>query len=140
MLNSKKSRKGAIGAAVLAGVLAVSGYALTDVLGVPADSHAGDGTEAIENVVATNVHYTLNGTDPSVVDSIEFALAPGVASGGAVWVQPVSTGATITAGSTAGAWYSCDITTVTAPVCATTGAATPLAAADIDQVRVVAAD
>lgn len=135
---SKKTRRGLIGAVLLAGALTIGGYALTDVLVVPADSHAGDGQDAILQLTATNFHYSLNTTNPANVDSIDFDLDDNLLASGTVYVQP---------DSVAGTWYECVITgTVNGvaaadnhPVCDTT-AGTQLAAVDIDQVRVVAAD
>lgn len=151
---SGKKKAGIIGAAALIAVLSLSGFAMTDVIGVPSDSHAGDGQAPIENEVVTNVHYSLDTTDASTVDSIDFdMLHPLMASpGGSIFTQPVSAGAVVAGGqhanSTAGAWYACLISgtvngisaTPTHPVCVTTTALTPLKAVDIDQVRVVAAD
>jgi len=134
MPSIKKTRRGVIGASVLAGVLAVGGYALTDTLVTPTNSHAGDGTNAVENLTASSVHYALNALDPSKIDAITFVLKDTatatntVAAGGAVYVQP--DGAT---------WYTCDITGAPNVSCDTTGSG-GLAASAVTQVRVVAAD
>jgi len=146
----KKAKRGALGAALLAALLAIAGFALTDQITIPQDSHAGDGTEIVEAMTVTDAHYGLLTADPSQVVAAEFDLDVPIAAGGAVWIQPVSEGATPVDGSTAGHWYQCALTgtvsvdgvdytaTASHPVCDTSG--TPLAAIDIDQVRVVAAD
>jgi hypothetical protein len=128
MPSTKKTRRGVIGAVVLAGVLAAGGYALTDAVGVPSTSHAGDGQSAVETLTATAVHYGLNASNPANVDSVAFTLDHAVAAGGSAFVQPDGTN-----------WYACDTSGGTAITCNTT-VGTQLTAANVTQVRVVAAD
>jgi len=150
MLASKKTKRGVIGAVVLAGVLAVSGFAMTDVLVAPLLSHAGDGTGTIENETATAMHYVLNTTNADQIDAVQFTLSHALLAGGTAYIQPVTTG---NAGNAASVkfWYSCVTSgtvsgltaSTTAPVCDTskaTYATNYLLAVDVDQTRVVAAD
>lgn len=133
IMEKKNRRKGlgAVAGILLAISLVVGGFALTNAITIPTDSNVGDGAEDVTDLVVTNVDYTLNTTDPDVVDAIEFDIAP--ALNGTltpkVYVQP---------DSVAGTWYDCDVTNTAHPVCDTTGIR--LEALAIDKVRVVAAD
>lgn len=165
MLASKKTKRGVIGAIVLAGVLAVGGYAYTNVIVVNDLSNSGDGTDNVSDLsvdddtiawtddnagtgadVATQVVF-----DATAGGSLSNASATGTASILATtvaYVQPVSSGADTTpagtgGGSTAGAWYSCTTPGGSATAtftCDTTTGGTPLKFVDIDQFRVVVHD
>jgi hypothetical protein len=88
---------------------------------VPA-TKAGDGSGAVSGYTITSVVYTLNGTDPSTLDSVSFDVG---AAATQVEVQLVASGS----------WYSCTLNTGTVWDCTTTG----LNVSTIDQLRVVAA-
>ena len=85
MLASKKTKRGVIGAVVLAGVLAVSGYAATNVLTFgdgtePEATVAGHGSAVVEVMNVIDVDYTLDATDKTQVDTVTFTLSTGLTS------------------------------------------------------------
>ncbi|HEY7660137.1 MAG TPA: hypothetical protein VIC58_06025 [Actinomycetota bacterium] len=63
---------------------------------VPA-TKAGDGSGAISGYVLSGVHYTLNGTDPALIDQVAFTLDSAPVAGSTLKAQLVS----------AGSWYTC---------------------------------
>ena len=101
--------------------ISAAAYAFAASNTVPA-TKAGDGTGAVSGYTVTSVVYTLNGADPSTLDSVAFDLG---AAATQVQVQLVA----------AGTWYACTLDTGTVWECDTTG----LNVATIDQLRVVAA-
>jgi hypothetical protein len=107
-------------------LLGLAVYAFAAANTVPA-TQAGDGSGTISGYTISAVHYGLNGTDPSKIDSVTFTLSSTPAAGSTMKIQ-------LTA---AGSWYSC--TNVAAAVTCTTTSpqATVLAA---DNLRVVVAD
>ncbi len=112
---------------VLFAVLAISvaSYAFAAANTVPA-TKAGDGLGVVSGYTITSVVYTLNGTNPSTLDSVEFDLGAPAATG-KVKAQLVAT---------TGTWYACtQVGVTTVWTCTTTG----LIASSIDQLRVVAA-
>ena len=113
-------------AVLLAASLAGGSYALTAANTVP-ESKAGDGEGVVSGYTASAIHYNLNATDPSKADSVAFTLDTAPAAGGTVKVE-VDNGS--------GTWYSC--TNVLTAVTCTLGVS-GVAVADIDQLRVVAA-
>lgn len=129
---SLKRRKGhsAFAAVLLAAVLASGSYALTAANTVPA-SKAGDGEGAVTGYTASAIHYALNATDPSKADTVTFTLDTAPATGGTVKVE---------VDNATGNWYTCtNVTTaVTCPL-NVLPTASGVNVADIDQLRVVAA-
>ena len=115
-----------LGALMFALILALAVYAFAAANTVPA-TKAGDGSGAISGYTISAVHYGLNATTPSNIDSVTFTLSSTPVAGSTMKIQ-------LTA---AGSWYSC--TNVAAAVTCTTTApqATVLAA---DNLRVVVAD
>lgn len=106
-------------------ILAVSAFAFAAANTVPA-TKAGDGLGVVSGYTITNVQYTLNGTDPSTLDSVSFDLGAAAATG-KVKAQLVAT---------TGTWYACtQVGVTTVWTCTTTG----LTASSIDQLRVIAA-
>lgn len=101
--------------------LAAAAYAFAASNTVPA-TKAGDGSGAVSGYTVTGVVYTLNGSDPSTLDSVAFDLG---AAATQVQVQLVASGS----------WYACALDTGTVWECDTTG----LTVSSIDQLRVVAA-
>lgn len=102
MLARKRTRRGVIGAAVLAGILAVGGYALTNALTfTDASSTAGDANQTVTVENVDNIHYNLNSTTPTNIDSVVVTLTTALKMtqpGGsvpAVWIQPDDTNATV---------------------------------------------
>jgi hypothetical protein len=127
-MRSSWARAGQIGVVFMVAATILAGsYAFTAANTVPT-SKAGDGSGAVSGYTVTNVHYTLNGTDPSKIDAVGFTLSAAVATGGTLKI-------TLDGGTN---WFSCTVNTTT-PSCTTTGAGQPtvLAAANL---RVVAAD
>ena len=127
-MRSRWARVGRVGVVfMIAATILAGSYAFTAANTVPA-SKAGDGSGAVTGYTVTNVHYTLNGTDPSKIDAVSFTLNTAVATGGTLKI-------TLDGGTN---WFSCTVNTTT-PSCTTTGAGQPtvLAAANL---RVVAAD
>ena len=108
---------------VVIAVVAISAtaYAFAAANTVPA-TKAGDGLGAVSGYTVTAVAYTLNGTDPSTLDSVAFDVG---AAATQVEVQLVAT---------TGSWYTCVLGTGTTWSCDTTG----LTVSTIDQLRVVA--
>lgn len=105
--------------------VSVAAYAFAAANTVP-DTKAGDGSGTVSGYTVTSVVYTLNGTDPSTLDSVEFDLGAAAATG-KVKVQLVAT---------TGNWYTCtQVGVTTVWTCSTTG----LDVSTIDQLRVVAA-
>jgi hypothetical protein len=104
--------------------ISASAYAFAAANTVPA-TKAGDGTGTVSGYTITNVVYTLNGTDPSTLDSVEFDLGAAAATG-KVKAQLVAT---------TGTWYNCtQVGVTTVWTCSTTG----LTASSVNQLRVVA--
>ena len=112
---------------LLAAITASGSYALTAANTVPA-TKAGDGTGAVSGYTASAVHYNLNALDPSKADSVQFTLNAEAPAGGTLKARVVS--------GVTGQWYDCS-NVLTAVTC-TLG--TGVAVAEIDQLRVIAAD
>jgi hypothetical protein len=130
MFSTQKSR---IAAAVVV-ALAIGGgaYAFTASNTVPA-STAGAGAGAVSGYTVTNLHYALDATTPTNIDSLTFTISPPVPStstGKVVISAALSTGGPTT--------YTCSTdTTGTSVTCATTSP--QLLAALLTGVTVVAA-
>jgi hypothetical protein len=104
-------------------VLSVAAYAFAAANTVP-DTKAGDGVGVVSGYDVTSVEYTLNGTDPSTLDSVAFDVGAAAIK---VEAQLVAT---------TGSWYACtQVGVTTVWTCNTTG----LDVSTIDQLRVVAA-
>jgi hypothetical protein len=110
-------------ALLFAGVLASATYAFTATNTVPG-SNAGLGSNTISGYTATNVDYTLNATDPTLLDAVDFDISPTTTSAVKIRLAP------------AGAWYDC-VNTAGAVTCDTTSpAATVLGATELTVVAV----
>ncbi len=108
-------------------VLALAGgtFAFAAANTIETPGKVGDGVATVSGYAITDVVYTLNETNPSLLDSVAFTTSAAAADG-KVFVQLVASGT----------WYSCTKVSVsTAWTCDTTD----LAAASINQIRVVAA-
>lgn len=101
-------------------VVAVSAFGFAAANTGPGTTNAGDGTSDIEGYTVSNVHYTLDGTDPSTIDTVTFNLVPTNATNVQIYLD--------------GAWYTC--TPGGSPSCAVGGAADVLTALSL---RIVAA-
>jgi hypothetical protein len=98
MLASKKTKRGVVGAVVLAGVLAVSGFAYTAALTVPAGSIAGSGNAVVTTPDVSGIAYTLDATDKSVLDAVVLTFDAALT---------VDQDYYISLDGTAGTWFSC---------------------------------
>ncbi|MEY2420193.1 MAG: hypothetical protein QOI95_260 [Acidimicrobiaceae bacterium] len=95
-----------LGGAVIAGAIGVAGFAFTASNTVPA-TKAGDGSGAVTGYVASSVHYGLNASTPTNLDSITFTLDSAPVAGSTIKTK------------IDGNWYTCSAVTV-AVTCATT--------------------
>ena len=111
---------------LVAGVLVAGSYAFTAANTIPA-SHAGEGTGTVSGYTLTNIHYNLNATNPSNVDSVTFTLDTAPAATSTLKAQLVS----------GGSWYSCTNSGANVTCATTSPQATVLAT---NQLRVIAAD
>jgi len=100
MKASRKTKRGVFGATVLAGVLLIGGYALTNVITFQeASTLAGAGGQTVQVQAVQDIDYTLNTTDRSVVDAIAFTISAAVVTGatdGVAWIKNADD-----------LWYSC---------------------------------
>jgi hypothetical protein len=81
-------------------ILAAAAFAFAAANVVP-ESGAGDGSGAISGYTVTNVHYNLNATTPTNIDSVQFTLAPTAGAGTPASVQVQLNGG--------GSWFSCSL-------------------------------
>ena len=102
-----------LGLAIVGGV-----FAYTASNTVPG-SQAGEGQGTVTGYVLTSVHYGLNATDPTKIDSVTFNLDSAPAAGSTIKAKPASTGS----------WYTCTNIGV-AVTCPTTSPQVTVAAAD----------
>ena len=112
-------------AVAVAVAVTVGGYAYTASSTVP-NTNAGDGTGTISGYVVSSVHYTLNASNPTNIDSVTFNLDSTPVAGGTIKAQLAS----------AGSWYTCTNVGV-AVTCTTTSPQATVAAAT--NLRVVVA-
>jgi len=116
-----------ISGALVAGVMAIGGFAFTNSNTVP-DTKAGDGAGTITGYVASSVHYGLNSTDPSKIDSVTFTVDSAPVTGSTIKAQLV----------TSGTWYVCTNSTTTVTCNTTVG--TQATVTPANNLRVVIAD
>ncbi len=128
MFRSRTPRLRIVAVFALALLFASVAYGFAASNTVPS-THAGDGSAAISGYTVTNVHYTLNTTNPANIDTVSFTVAPAVPAGGTVYVKLLNAGTTFT---------GCTVTGGTNVTCPSSGAlgVTALAA---DELRVIAA-
>jgi hypothetical protein len=129
MMISKLLKPRSIVVALVMLVLAAAVYGFAAANTVDATG-AGAGSGTISGYEITNVEYTLNSTDPQVLDGVNFD----VASLGTLG-QPTTV--KVQLNSTGGAWYACSAGTAPAWTCDTTG--TSINVEDMDTLNVVAA-
>jgi hypothetical protein len=117
-------------AVVAALIVAVTAYGFAASNTVP-DTNAGDGEGTISGYTVSNVTYTLNSTDPSLLDSVSMTITPdnGGTAPTTVKVQLVNGGTWYDADGSGTSW-SVDLSAVTPSV----------TAASVDNLRVVAAN
>jgi hypothetical protein len=109
-------------------VLAGATYAFAAANTVPT-SKAGDGTGVISGYTVSAVHYNLNTTNPSTIDSVTFTLNSAPVAGSTIKIKLVSAGTT---------WYTC--TNVTTAVTCNNGTTLGAAVSTSDSLEVVIAD
>jgi len=112
------------GPAAVTAVVGIGGFAFTASNTVPA-TQAGDGSGTVSGYAISSVHYTLNSTDPSTIDTVGFNLDTTPASGSTIKVK------------VGGSWYSC--TNTVAAVTCDTSAGSP-AVQPTTSLQVVVAD
>lgn len=128
MAGLMKLRKARLASAiVLPAVLATGVYAFTAASTVPA-TKAGDGNGAITGYTVTNVHYVLNGADPTKIDSVTFDVNVAPVAGSTIKIKLVAAGAV---------WYTC--TNVTTAVTCDTTVGTQATVVASDDLRVIVA-
>jgi len=101
-----KSRARRLAGVAIVAVVAVSAFGFAAANTVPG-SNAGDGAGSISGFTASDVHYTLNASNPANLDSVSFTLSPAVAAGGTVKAKV--TGSSYTACTGSGASWSCAV-------------------------------
>ena len=120
----KNSRRALLRGTLLIAVVGAGSYAFTAANTVPT-TKAGDGSGAVTGYTVSDVHYTLDASNPDKVDTVQFSLnsAPAAGSTASIHVD--------------GAWYSACVITLSAVDCDTASAPD---VADIATLRVVVAD
>jgi hypothetical protein len=119
----------------LALIFAAASYGFAASNTVPT-STAGDGSGAVSGYTISNIHYTLNSSNPANIDSVTFNTTPAIST-----TAPVGTIKVQIAQGAAMTWHNCTVTTSVS--CDLTkdsaNAATTVTAAGISNLRVVAA-
>ncbi len=113
-------------------LLAVLAYGFAAQNTVPA-SYAGDGQAAVSGYTVSNVHYTLNASNPSIIDSVSFDLDQSASEVHAALGMDSNQDGTVDSWE----WVTCSVTGGTAVSCDYTGA-TDRKVLDIIQLRVIA--
>jgi hypothetical protein len=108
--NKRKST--GLAAILVACVAGASAYAFTNSNTVADPGSAGYSTSSVSGYTVTNVHYALDTSDPTKLDSVNFTLDNAVPAGGSLKLQL----------AVGGTWYSCPLT-VTSVVCDLTSGA-----------------
>jgi len=106
-------------------ILAAAAFAFAAANTVP-NSGAGDGSGTISGYTVASIHYNLNTTTPSNVDSVQFTLTPAAGVGAPTDVSVQMNGG--------GSWFACSVAAGTW-TCNLTG----ITALNATQLRVVAA-
>ena len=88
-------------------VFATSAFAFAAANTMPASTYAGEGSSVTSGYTVSNVIYNLNGTTPSNVDSVTFALNAAATN---VKIRLVTTGSYYTCSNTSGFNWSCATT------------------------------
>lgn len=123
-----------IAAGSVTAVIGLAGSAFTNSNTMPADTQAGDGARAITGYTVSSVHYGLNATDPTKVDTVTFSLDSTPLAGSTIKIQVDGT-----------RWYSCtfsgaSVTCNTADDAATTGVNEQATVTAATNLRVIVAD
>ncbi len=113
-------------------LLAVLAYGFAAQNTVPA-SYAGDGQAAVNGYVVSNVHYTLNSSDPTIIDSVSFSLDQAATEVHTALGMDTNQDGTVDSWE----WVTCSVSGGTAVTCDYTGA-NDRKVLDIIQLRVIA--
>lgn len=125
-MTKKLFRTRTVVAALVILLLMITAYAYAAANTVP-ETGAGDGQNAISGYTITNVHYSLDSTDPSLISQVSFDINP---TDGADDVSEVKV--QLEAG---GDWFDCVEASAPAVTCDVNGGVT---AFEADNFRVVA--
>jgi hypothetical protein len=109
-------------------ILAGATYAFAAANTVPT-SKAGDGSGVISGYAVSVIHYNLNATTPTTIDSVTFTLDTAPASGSTLKIKLVNAGTT---------WYTC--TNVTTAVTCNNGSTLAAPVSTADSLEVVIAN
>jgi hypothetical protein len=113
MFNPRKRLMVVVAFALVLSIM-VTGYAFAAANTVDA-TNVGEGTGVISGYAITNVHYVLNTTTPSNVDSVSFTINPGITGSGKVYVRLASSGTfSAPCDTSGGTTVTCTLTGVTA--------------------------
>ena len=136
MKASMKKKRGVVGAVVLAGILSVGGYALTNTITFEeAATTAGFGSQEVRVLQVKDIDYKLgsvanDGTgDMTKIYSIDFILDKATITGANdanAWIN-------YNDGTAAGAWTSCGVINPDAAIFTCDTSATPIAVQDIGE-------
>jgi hypothetical protein len=92
-------------------------------------SKAGDGSGAVSGYTVSAVHYNLNATNPSNIDSVTFTLNVAPVAGSTIKIKLVNAGTT---------WYTC--TNAGMAVTCNNGSTLGASVSPVDSLEVVIAD
>ncbi|HEX5449541.1 MAG TPA: hypothetical protein VFW85_05745 [Gaiellaceae bacterium] len=119
-------------ALVASGVIAGGAYAFTAANTVPA-TNVGAGSGTVSGYTVSNIHYSLDSTSPTNIDSLTFSVSPAIPNTGSGTVE-------VQAALTSGGPNSYSCTTNTAGDTVTCATTSPqLTAATLSSLTVVAA-
>jgi hypothetical protein len=113
---------------ILVLVIATTTYAFAAANTVPT-SKAGDGSGVISGYTVSVVHYNLNATNPSLIDSVTFTLDTAPIAGSTIKIKLVAAGST---------WYTC--TNTSTSVTCNNGSTLAASVSTADSLEVVIAD
>ncbi|MFW6195639.1 MAG: hypothetical protein ACOC5M_03845 [Chloroflexota bacterium] len=104
-----------VGASAAVAVIVGATFALTAGNTVP-ESQAGAGANTISGYEITNIHYNLNSSDPTKIDSVSFDVDTEPPADSTIRVKLVSTGSDWYTCTNTGTNITCDTTTPQANV------------------------
>ena len=104
--------------AIIAAIVAGGVYAFTASNTVPT-SQVGEGQGAVSGYDVSSVHYNLNASDPTLIDSVTFNLDTAPGAGSTIQVKLIDTGSDWYACTNTGTSVSCNTTSPQASVAET---------------------
>jgi hypothetical protein len=97
-------------------VLAAATYAFAAANTVP-PSKAGDGSGVVSGYTVSAIHYALNGTNPTTIDTVTFTLDTAPVAGSTIKIKLIAAGSTWFTCTNAGTAVTCNNgSTLSAPV------------------------